>query len=260
MSDIILKATGINIHYEMELHQANSSLRDLFISLVNNPVQALLKNRDALHVVKDFNLTLRKGERLGIIGVNGTGKTSLCRVIAGIFHPTSGEIEVNGETRAVFDTNVGIQPELTGKENAILLSYFLYPHAPKQERMEIVNEALHFSELGKFINAPFKNYSKGMQVRLSLSLVTGTPTDLLVLDEVFDGADHFFQKKVSERTLNMIKRSSAAIIISHNPEQIRISCNRIIVLGKQKILFHGNVEEGLEYYSLHEEKFDDALS
>ena len=249
MSPVILEVNGLNIHYEMEFHRSDS-LRELFVGILKGPLLAIFGNRDVLHIVKDFNLTLRKGERLGIIGINGAGKTSLCRAIAGMLYPASGEITVEGEVRAIFDANVGIQWELTGRENAMLLSRFFFPWATRAQLREIVDEALEFSELGVFVDVPFKNYSRGMQARLGLSLVTSRPTDLLILDEVFDGADHFFQEKVSARTLNMIEHSGAVILVSHNPQQLELACNRAIVLDRQGILFDGDVQQAIEYYQL----------
>ena len=230
-SEPILTVRQLNIQYEIEFHRSDS-VRDFFVGMVSNPLRIMLGNKDVFHVVKDFDLTLQRGERLGIIGVNGVGKTSLCRAIAGMLHPTSGEVMIKGEVRAIFDTSVGIQPELTGRENAVLLSRFLFPRVPSQELQAVVEESLEFSELGKFIDTPFKSYSKGMQSRLCLSLITGRPTDLLILDEVFDGADYFFQQKISARTLEMIENSGAVILVSHTPSQLERACNRVIVLGE----------------------------
>lgn len=247
MSDIILEVKDLNIQYEMDFHRSES-FRDLFVGMVTGPLKTLFGKRDVYHIIQDLNLTMKRGERLGIIGVNGAGKTTLCRAIAGMLTPASGEILINGNVRPIFDTNVGVQWELTGRENALLLCRFIYPFLDRSQLLEIVNESLEFSELGQFVDIPFKKYSKGMQARLCLSLVTANPTDLLILDEVFDGADHFFQQKISARTLEMIEKSGAVILISHNPEQFKLACNRMIVLGEHKILFDGKVEEALEYY------------
>ena len=246
-SEPILTVRQLNIQHEIEFHRSDT-VRDFFVGMVNNPLRIMLGNKDVFHVVKDFDLTLHRGERLGIIGVNGVGKTSLCRAIAGMLYPASGEVIVKGEVRAIFDTSVGIQPELTGRENAVLLSRFLFPHVPSQELQAVVEESLEFSELGKFIDTPFKSYSKGMQSRLCLSLITGRPTDLLILDEVFDGADYFFQQKISARTLQMIENSGAVILVSHTPSQLERACNRVIVLGEGGALFDGGVAEAVDYY------------
>ncbi|MCY4644437.1 MAG: ATP-binding cassette domain-containing protein [Bacteriovoracales bacterium] len=247
MPDTILQIQNLNLKYELEFHRSDS-VRDIFVGMIKNPLQMLFGDKDVFHIIKDFNLNLKRGERLGIIGVNGTGKTSLCRCIAGMLRPESGEITIKGQMRSIFDTNIGIQPELTGKENAILLARFIFPEAKSDELKEIVRESLEFSELGKFLDMPFKNYSKGMQAKLGLSLITAKPTDLLILDEVFDGADHFFQQKISQRTLEMIEKSGAVIFVSHNFSQLEAVCNRMIVMEKQNILYDGNVLKGIEYY------------
>ena len=247
MSDIVLEVKNLNIQYEMDFYRSES-LRDLFVGMVNGPLQTLFGQRDMYHIIRDLNLILHRGDRLGIIGINGSGKTTLCRAIAGMLTPDSGEVIVNGEIRPIFDTNVGVQWELTGRENAMLLSLFLYPNVDRKQLCEIVNESLEFSELGEFVDIPFKKYSKGMQARLCLSLVTARPTDILILDEVFDGADYFFQQKISTRTLKIIKESGSVILISHNSEQFKLACNRMIVLGDHQILFDGGVEEALAYY------------
>src|SRR5690606_40243843 len=175
---------------------------------------------DQLHVLKGIDLKLNRGDRLGILGVNGSGKTTLCRCISGMYVPTKGTININGEVRSIFDTSVGIIPELTGRENAYLLSRFIFPHISKEERKRIVEEALDFTELGHFLDTPYRTYSKGMQARLSLSIISSKPTDLLILDEVFDGADEFFQAKISKRVLDMIHNSGSVIFVSHSPDQV----------------------------------------
>ncbi len=246
-SDVILNANNLHFAYYMDVYK-KTSIRDSFINLVNNPLRSLIGSQDILPVLKDINLQIKKGDRLGIIGVNGTGKTTLCRCLAGILKPIKGEVLLNGKVRPIFNTAIGIIPELTGLENAELLAVFLYPDVSKKQRSMLINEALEFSELGDFINMPYMTYSKGMQARLSLSLISALPCDLLILDEVFDGADEFFQKKISTRVLKMIQESGAVIFVSHAPEQIKLACNRLIVLNHNKIAYNGSVEDGLRFY------------
>jgi ABC-type polysaccharide/polyol phosphate transport system ATPase subunit len=185
---------------------------------------------------------------VGLLGVNGTGKTSLCRCIAGIYAPTSGKIAMNGRLRAIFDTAVGIQPELTGMENARLLAELIYPESD-YDRERLVQEATEFSELGKFLDVPYRLYSNGMQARLCLSLISSQPCDLLILDEVFDGADAFFREKIAARILKMISRSGAVLFVSHGADQIQRVCNRLIVIRDGSIAHDGDVEEGLALYA-----------
>ena len=122
----------------------------------------------------------------------------------------------------------------------------MYPS--ESNRKALVEEALIFSELGQFLDIAYKFYSKGMQARLCLSLVSSKPCDVIILDEVFDGADIFFREKLSKRILKMIKESGAALFVSHSPEQVHEVCNRVILLDGGKIIFDGDVITGIERY------------
>lgn len=246
-SKSILEISGLNIFFDLDYHYA-ISLREKFIQAVQNPIDFLFSTKDKLHVLKDINLKVNKGERVGIIGVNGSGKTTLCRCIAGMYSPTSGIIRASGDIRAIFDTAVGILPDLTGRENAILLSRFLFPEIDQEQREEIIEDALEFTELGHFLDTPFRTYSKGMQTRLSLSLISSLATDLLILDEVYDGADEFFQKKISKRVQNMIDKSGSVIFVSHGPDQILQACNRAVLLSEGRIVVDGSPEEVISRY------------
>ncbi|MFI5360464.1 MAG: ABC transporter ATP-binding protein [Elusimicrobiota bacterium] len=243
----IVRIEKLNLVFRV-MAQPFWSWRDAFTQAARNPVEFLLSEPDRLHILKDVSLTVRRGERVGILGVNGTGKTTLCRCIAGIYTPTSGRISLNGRVRAVFDTAVGIQPELTGMENARLLAELLYPEEGF-DRERLVREAAEFSELGKFLDVPYRLYSNGMQARLCLSLVSGTPCDLLILDEVFEGADAFFREKISARILDMISASGAVLFVSHSEDQIIRVCSRLLVISGGRIVHDGDVEAGLELYA-----------
>ena len=141
-----------------------------------------------------------------------------------------------------------MQPELTGRENAQLLVEFIFPQIP-DEHDDIIKEALEFSELGHFVDVPFKFYSNGMQARLCLSLISARPCELLMLDEVFDGADQFFRKKIAARIRNIIDQSGAVIFVSHSTDQIAEVCNRVLVLDKGRLLFDGSPQEAIKIYS-----------
>lgn len=244
ISKILLEASQLSMDFPVELYP-QSGLRDVFIELVKGPFDYLSRGKDVLPVIRDVSLSLREGDRLGILGSNGAGKTTLCRILCGMLHPIQGSVKVHGQLEAFFDTSTGIMPELTGRENAQLLLE-LFPQG-KLGREEL-EEALSFSELGVFLDAPYKNYSKGMQARLMLSLISMSSSDVLVLDEVFDGADLFFKEKIGRRMKEKINRSGAVIFVSHAPEQILELCNRVIVLDKGTVSFDGPPAEGIEFY------------
>lgn len=246
-SNVILDVKNLGISFRVDVHSANH-LRDEFVSFFRSPIRYLREPPKSLVVLDDLNLQVKRGEKVGILGLNGAGKTTLCRAIAGMYQGNTGHITVNGKVRSVFDTTVGVIPELTGRENGELLCDLIYPQLNKAERAEVLKDALEFSELGDFLDVAFFKYSKGMQVRLCLSLISARPCDLLILDEVFDGADAFFQKKISKRILGLIEESGAVLFVSHAPDQIRLACNRVAILADRKIIYDGPVEEGIRHY------------
>ncbi|MBD66749.1 MAG: hypothetical protein CME62_16195 [Halobacteriovoraceae bacterium] len=251
--DIILEIKNLTLTFNLTLFQSKS-IRDFFVEIITTPYKFFFHRSSRLEVVKNLDFIVRKGERVGLVGINGAGKTSLCRSITGMYG-IKDEITVHGKLRAIFDTASVVLPELSGRENAWIITNILYSHLSKKERAEIVEDSLEFSELKEFIDQPFKHYSKGMKVRLFLSIVSAKPCDLLILDEVFNGADAFFNDKISKRIKDVIHNSGAVIFISHSEEIIKEVCNRVVVLGGKKILFDGSVEDGLSFYR---EKYQDA--
>ena len=244
-SDTLLSAKGLKVYFDLE-HYKIRGVRDLFVSAISHPLDFFFKEKEIFYVLDGVSFNLLRGMRVGILGVNGSGKTTLCRCLAGMIKPQEGRIETKAEVRAIFDTGTGVLPELTGRENALLLARLFFPEV--KEIRSLVEEAIEFSELGHFIDTPFKTYSKGMQSRLLLSLVSAKASDVLILDEVFDGADLFFQKKMAERMKKLIAAASATVFVSHSPDQIRQVCNKVMVIDQGKVHYFGEVEEGIKSF------------
>lgn len=227
--------------------------RDLAVNFLKASKDTQRGARNLLHVLKGVSFSVNRGDRLAILGRNGAGKTSLCRCISGIYKQSQGDIFVSGDVRAIFDTSIGIQPELTGIENLELLSRFIYPEE-RQKRQELINEVAEFSGLGEFLHRPFKLYSNGMKTRLGLAMVTAKPADILILDEVFDGADAAFRAKMVDRMNGLISKSGAVIFVSHTPDQIRQVCNKALVIEDGKVQHFGDVERAIQIYEGLEER------
>lgn len=248
----LVKVENFNVVYDVPFYgEAALTIRDL-ITVVGWRKFFKRTERQKLHLLQDISLTVYEGERVGILGVNGTGKTTLCRHIAGL---EGQESLCNGKVVGIFNTVIGVMPELTGRENAEILTELLYGDMDEAEKREIVDSSLEFSELGKMADSPFKVYSKGMMARLFLSVVSSRPSEILILDEVFDGADIFFNKKITERIMKMIKKSGCVLFVSHDIPKLQEVCNRGIVINKGKIQFDGNIEDAIKYY----EEFCDPL-
>ena len=144
----------------------------------------LRESRQTFWALQDVSFTVEPGEAFGVIGPNGSGKTTLLRIVSGIFQPTSGTIRVRGRVAPLLSLGVGFHPELTGREN-IHLNAALFGFTTR-EIMEIEQTIIDFSELEQFIDAPTKNYSAGMQVRLGFSIALEVKPDIFLMDEVLD--------------------------------------------------------------------------
>lgn len=244
-SEVLLRVENLRVFFELE-HFHHRGVRDVFVSALTHPVEYFMKQNEHLYVVDGVSFEITRGMRLGIVGTNGSGKTTLCRALAGMIMPQEGKVISQGDVRAIFDTGTGVVPELTGRENAYLLARLFFPKI--KDLRPIVEEAIEFSELGHFIDIPFLQYSKGMQSRLLLSLISSVPTEILILDEVLDGADIFFQKKLAERMKAFIQNAGASIFVSHSIDQIRQVCTSLMVLHKGKVQYLGPIGQGWNEY------------
>lgn len=224
-----------------------TSWRDRFIEIFRPAYKKSVDEK----ILSKVSLNIKSGDRLGILGLNGAGKTSLCRCISGIYQPSGGQIEVVGQVQAIFDTSVALFPELTGRENIEILVSLLYPSLKAQD---LVEDICSFSGLRKYLDMPFKFYSNGMKTRLTLSAISCRPSDILILDEVFEGADQSFKAKIGRRISKMIEESGIVIFVSHTPSQVLEVCNRAIVLFDSEVVLDGSPQDAVsEYLSICED-------
>jgi ABC-type polysaccharide/polyol phosphate transport system ATPase subunit len=223
-----------------------TTLKEMFISFIKSPFMHLSRRRVRSTVLNNINIQIFEGDRVALMGVNGSSKSTLCRVLSKMYTPQSGKVEINKLIRAYFDTSVCLFPDLSGYANANLLASLIFPNHDDIEGL--LEEVFEFSELTESKYLLFQNYSIGMQARLTLSLLSALPSEILILDEVFDGMDVFFQKKIAERLKNIMIQSQALIFVSHSIEQIRDVCNRVIILHQHEVFFDGDLEEGIKKY------------
>ncbi len=242
--DLILDVENLQLAFPKKLYQS-SSLRDVVLSSLSRSKP--FSESDIVTVLNGIDLKIHKGDRIGILGKNGVGKSTFCRTISGFYKPPVGKIVVRGSVRALYEAALAFYFELSGRENLKVLAEIFYDRS-KDDLEALIEESVAFSELGEAIDAPLKTYSKGMQLRLTLSLLSARPCDLLILDEVFDGADEFFRKKLSERVRNLIESSGAVILVSHHEAQFTEICNRVLVMRDGKFIFDGPPEEAFRVY------------
>mgnify|MGYP000023269817 FL=1 len=197
--------------------------------------------------LNDISFELRKGETLGILGANGSGKSTLLRLLAGIFPPDHGKIEINGNIGALIAVGAGFHPHMTGYENIYLNGTIL--GLTKDRIDEIINDITDFSEIPEdALNAPVATYSSGMKVRLGFSVAMHCEPDILLVDEVLSVGDIGFKNKAVRKMNEFREKANGLIFISHDLEQMRMLCDRVIVLDNGKCVFEGDTEKGCIAY------------
>jgi len=190
------------------------------------------RKEEEFWALKDINLVVKKGDRVGIVGPNGAGKTTLLKIVAGITQPTSGEVEVNGKLVSLINFSAGFHPELTGEEN-IFLNGVLAGMSKKVIRKKY-KQVLEFADIGEFIDAPFFTYSDGMKFRLAFAVAVASGCEILAIDEIFMSSDLDFSDK-SYSLLKELQKKKTMIISSHNINFLYKFCTRTVRIKKGQI-------------------------
>ena len=197
-------------------------------------------------VLKDLNIKINQGDRLGIIGNNGAGKSTMLKLISKIYEPTKGEITSNGRIVPLIELGAGFNPELTGRENIYLNGAVL--GYTKEEMARLEPGIIEFSELKEFIDMPIKYYSTGMYARLAFTVATEINPEILIIDEIFAGGDINFVDRAVKRINDLINSAKIVIMVSHSLGLIESMCNRCIVVADHGIAFDGDVKEAIAFY------------
>lgn len=185
---------------------------------------------------------LEAGDRLGLVGANGAGKTTLLKVLYGIYEPTAGRLDIRGKVDALFNINLGFRAEATGRRNIVLRG--LINGWTEAQIAERTDEIIEFSELGEFIDMPFKSYSQGMGARLAFAIATTLEPEILLMDEWIGAGDASFQKKATDRMNLLAEKAGIIVLASHSDELLKKTCNKRLELEK------GRVKAFLEEYDV----------
>lgn len=221
--------------------QATRSLKkDMIRGLVGSRIDED-EGRRYIRAIDGMNLTVRQGERIGLVGHNGAGKTTLLKTIAGIYQPTSGRIETTGSITALIDIAAGVNVEASGYENIIIRGLYLGHGLP--EIQDRIDHIVAFSELGDYINLPLRAYSSGMISRLLFSVSTAFEPDILLLDEGIIAGDPAFNEKASHYLADYTGRAGIVMLASHSKELMHMFCNKGIKLNRGQIIAEGEIEE-----------------
>lgn len=240
MSLIELDDVGLRFHVR---RQRRMSLKEYLLHGWYRPSKQLSFEVQAL---EHIDLRVEQGDRMGIIGRNGAGKSTMLKVLAGIYPPTHGQRRVQGRISSLFDIALGFEMEATGWENIRYRGY-LQGETPRsiQDKIEPIAE---FSELGRFLDMPVRYYSAGMMVRLAFSIATSIDPEILIVDEVLSAGDMSFQVKARQRMQNLITRARAVIVVSHDLNSLRDVCNRALWIDGGHVRMAGPMDEVIAAY------------
>ena len=197
--------------------------------------------------LKDVSFSINKGDALGLIGLNGSGKSTMLKVIAGVLKPTKGSVQIGGSVAPLIELGAGFDYDLTAEENVYLNGALL--GYSRQEMQKHYEDIVEFSELKDFMNVPVKNFSSGMISRLAFSIATIGIPDILIVDEVLSVGDFRFQEKCKNRIKHMLDQGTTLLFVSHSIEQVEDLCNKVVWLDKGTVKMFGDSKNIAEIYS-----------
>lgn len=197
-------------------------------------------------VLDNINLSIKQGEKIGIIGANGSGKSTLLKMICGILRPTTGSIKVRGKIAPLIELGAGFDPELSVLDNIILYGVMLgFSRQEIKARTQLI---LEFAELEDYALVPVKGLSSGMAARLGFAIATDVEPDILILDEVLSVGDEKFRNKSKQRMDEFWQDNVTILLVSHSMDLIQNACNQAVWLEKGKIKLVGNAKEVVKNY------------
>lgn len=234
-TDIALEVKNVSMKYRLMTEKVDSAKQYLIKRLKQELIY------EDFYALRDIDFSVSKGEIFGIIGRNGAGKSTLLKIISGILKPTEGKLMRNGTIAPLIELGAGFNGDLSGLEN-IYLNGLILGHSRKFIEQHIC-EIIEFSELGKFIHTPLKNYSSGMKARLGFSIATIVKPDILVLDEVLSVGDIKFKEKSERKIRSMIEGGTTVLFVSHSTSQVEDLCSQVLWLEEGRIKSIGMARE-----------------
>jgi len=235
-----IDASDVSVLFPL-YHGNSRSLKKLLVAAASGRLAEDQQHRVVVRALSDINFSLKSGERLGLVGSNGAGKTTLLRVLAGIYEPVTGRVRLRGTLNALLDPSLGMNPELTGRENIMLRG--LYNGLPRPMLSRLEEDVIEFSELSDFIDLPMRIYSAGMSIRLGFALATAMRPRILLMDEWFLAGDAGFMEKARRRLEEMVRAADILVLSTHNDAIVQEWCTRVMWLEKGRIKADGPADE-----------------
>ena len=241
-----MDVAGVAVSFPVYHGNSRSLKKTVFAAASNRRLGQDAKHRIVVEALRDVSFSLRSGERLGLIGGNGAGKTTLLRTIAGIYEPAVGRVHVSGSIAALLDPNLGMNADLTGRENIALRG--LYSGLTRAEIRRLEEDVEAFAELGEFMELPVRFYSSGMVVRLGFALATAIRSQVLLMDEWFMVGDAAFMEKARLRLDDLVRGAEILVLSSHMAGVVLDWSTRVIWMDQGRIRDDGEPKAVMDRY------------
>ncbi|MBC8490388.1 MAG: ABC transporter ATP-binding protein [Bacteroidetes bacterium] len=255
MNELIINFSGVTKIYNIR-ERGYRSLRDSLSGSLSTVLHKVARknrnnllsdtNSDMIYALKDVSFDVKKGETLGIIGVNGSGKTTILRLLANVTNPSSGNISIKGRVAPLIQVGAGFHPELTGKENVYLNATIMGMNKEKIDKK--YDDIVSFAELERFMDTPVKRYSSGMYVRLGFAVIAHIDPDILLIDEILSVGDVNFRRKCIKIMDKFRESGKSIVFISHNMFSIESISDRVLVLNNGEISYMGKPADAIMFY------------
>lgn len=243
---IMINVENVTVRFNLS-NQKVDNLKEYFVRLLTRKLMF-----QEFLAVKDVSFQVRRGEAWALIGTNGSGKSTMLKVISGIMKPYKGSVSVNGSVAPLIELGAGFDPECTARENIYLNGCVL--GNSKKFMQEHFDEIVDFAGLHQFLDSPLKNFSSGMRARLGFAIATMVKPDILIVDEVLAVGDYQFQQKCIKRMHELLAGGTTLLFVSHNIQQVRNLCDHAIWLDKGVTRMQGDVNEVCDAYMAEQKK------
>lgn len=239
MDSVIVK--NISVKFNLASEKVDN-LKEYFV----RKLKCQKNDVDEFWALRNISFSIKKGDSFALIGTNGSGKSTMLKVISGILKPTLGNVYIQGTIAPLIELGAGFDLELTGKENIFLNGAILGYN--RKMMLEKYDEIVDFSELNDFINVPVKNYSSGMIARLGFSIATIVKPDILIVDEILGVGDYAFQKKCNLRMEHLMSGGTTVILVSHSADDVKRICRKAAWIDKGIMKYVGDTDKTLYLY------------
>lgn len=236
----VIDVSGVSKSFRLP-HNRQTSVKNIFINIFKR------KTYEKQEVLKNVSFKVEGGDFFGIVGRNGSGKSTMLKLLAGIYKPTKGNIGLRGKLTPFIELGVGFSPDLTGRENVYLNGALL--GFSRREMNEKYNAIVSFAELERFMDQKLKNYSSGMQVRLAFSIAIQAKTEILLLDEVLAVGDENFQRKCYKYFAEIKKAGRTVVFVSHDMDAVKSFCNKVVLIDGGNVIAEGAASKIANMYS-----------